>query len=94
MEKYATQSKNGIKTKVDVNVKNQSIGALVKVILCGTLVHLIVNVIKHVKLMHIQILKFAHVKIRLFDKLLLTCEDDILNTTETSIVEKKVTFKK
>ena len=43
-------SKNGIMLNVDVSVKNQMIGVLVKKVICGFLAREIVNGIKHVKL--------------------------------------------
>ena len=43
-------NKNGIMMNVDVSVKNQMIGVLVKKVICGFLAREIVNGIKHVKL--------------------------------------------
>ena len=43
-------NKNGIMMNVDVSVKNQMIGVLVKKVICGFLAPEIVNGIKHVKL--------------------------------------------
>ena len=43
---YVIQSKNGV-------MMNEMIAALVKKIICGILVHVIVSVIKHVKLTNI-----------------------------------------
>ena len=45
-----TKSKSGIMINTDVNVKNQLLGGLTKIIICRFLVHVIVSVIKHVKL--------------------------------------------
>ena len=53
MKVYVIQSKNGIKINVGVSVNNQMIGVLVKVIICGIPARVIVNVIRHVKLMNI-----------------------------------------
>ena len=44
---------------IDVNVKNWLIGVLVKMI-CRILVHVIMNVIKHEKLVNILILNLFH----------------------------------
>ena len=45
------------------------IEVLVKMIICGILARLIVNVIQHVKLVNIEILKIVHVfHERLYDK--------------------------
>ena len=62
MKPYAIQSENGIMMNVDVSVKNQMIGVLVKMIVCGNVASVIANAIKHVKPMNTQILKFAFVK--------------------------------
>ena len=66
------------------------VGVLVEMIICGILACVIVNVIRHIKLMNIYILKKVCIK-RLFGKLVLECEDEILNTTESSLDDKKVT---
>ena len=50
---YVTQSKNGIIMNVGVSVKNWMIGVIVKMIICRILALVIVNAIKHVKLMNI-----------------------------------------
>ena len=50
---YVTQSKDGFMMNVGVSVNNYMIGVLVKIIICGIIVYVIVNVIKHVKLMNI-----------------------------------------
>ena len=47
-----TQNKTRILVNADGSVKNWMIGVLVKMIVCGILVHVIVNVIRHVKLMN------------------------------------------
>ena len=49
---YEIQIKSGIIRNVSVNVKNQMIGVLVKMVVYGNLLHVIVSVIKHVKLMN------------------------------------------
>ena len=61
------------------------IGVLLKMIICGILVCVIVNIDE-----------YWHIKNRscekiLFGKLVLACENEILNTTETSLDDKKVT---
>ena len=53
MKVYVIQSKNGIKINVGGSVNNQMIGVLVKVIIYGIPARVIVNVIRHVKLMNI-----------------------------------------
>ena len=50
---YAIQSKNRIIINVDMNAKNQLIGVLVKEFILGILVHVMVVVIKCVKLVTI-----------------------------------------
>ena len=85
-EVYVIESKNGIKMKVGVFVKNQMIGLLGKMIISGFLVHLIASVIRHLKLTNIQILKIVHVKNVYF---VLEFEDEIVNTAETSLMIKK-----
>ena len=47
------QSKNRIMINVGVSVKNYMIGGLVKKIIRGFLLHVLVSVIMHVKLMNI-----------------------------------------
>ena len=47
---YVIQSKNGIMMNVDLSAKNKMIEFLVKMIICGILVHVIVSVIRHLKL--------------------------------------------
>ena len=69
---------------VGVSVKNQMIGVLAKIIICGILVHVIASV---VKLMNIQIVK------HIIDKLVLECEDEMLNTTGTPRDDKEKTCK-
>ena len=56
---------------------------LAKMIIWGTLAHMIMSVIKHVNLMNIYILKIVLCKKRLIGKLVLECENKILNKTET-----------
>ena len=46
-----------------VSVKNQVTGILAKMTVCEILVHVIVSVIRHVKLTNIQILKIFPAKI-------------------------------
>ena len=75
-----TKSNSGIMINTDVNVKNQLLGGLVKMIICRFLVHVIVSVIKYVKLVFLDN-KNCFCKTCLFDKLVLACGDEILNTT-------------
>ena len=53
MKVYAIQSKNEIMINVGVSVKNQIVGVLVRMIICGIRVKVIVNLRKHVKLTNI-----------------------------------------
>ena len=53
MKAYVIQTKNEIITNVCVSAKNKIIGILVKMIIRGILAHVIVNVIKHAKLMNV-----------------------------------------
>ena len=55
-------SKHGTTMNATVSVKNQMIWVFVKSVACGILARVIVNVIKHVKLINIQMLKIVHVK--------------------------------
>ena len=66
---------------VGVIVNTQKIGVLVKMIICGILVHVIANPTKYVKVMNIQILKIVYAR-NIFGKLVLECDSVILNTTE------------
>ena len=69
------------------------IGAPVKNVTCGILVHVIVSVIY--KVSEYLDTKNCSCKNRLFGKLVLACEDEVRNTTEVkSIVDKKVLYKK
>ena len=81
---------------VNVNVKKQLIRVLVKQVTCGILVHVIVNVIKLVKLVSNLIdIKNCACKDCVIVKLILTCDDEILDRTKnTSSVDKKVTYEK
>ena len=63
---YALQSKYGIVKSVAVKVKNWLTEIFVKMIIYETLLLVIVNVIKHVKLVSILILKIRSVKSILF----------------------------
>ena len=63
MKVYVIQRKNEIIMNKGVSVKNQVIGILAKMTVCGILVHVIVSVIRHVKLTNIQILKIFPAKI-------------------------------
>ena len=54
------QGKNGIMINVVVVVKNQMIGVLVKMNICGILECVIVDVIRRAKLINISILKSVH----------------------------------
>ena len=56
-----------------------------KVAICGALVPVIVSVVSTVKLTNIQILKFAHAT---------NAMRKILNRTDTSLNDKKATYKK
>ena len=47
------RSKNGVMMNVSVSVKNQMIGVLAKMIIYEILAHVVVRVIKHVKLTNI-----------------------------------------
>ena len=68
-ESYVIESNKVIMMNVGISVKNQMIEVLVKMIICGILARLIVNVIQHVKLVNIEILKIVHVfHERLYDK--------------------------
>ena len=62
MKIYLIQSKNGIMINVNVNVRNQLIGVLVKETTCEILAHVIVNVIKREELVSILILIVLHAK--------------------------------
>ena len=73
-----------------MNLKNKMIETLVKMIICGILAGVILNIIKHVKLMNIYILKNISCEKHLIGKLVLKCEDEILNTTETLIIDEEV----
>ena len=53
MKEYLIQSKNGIIMNVGVSIQNYMIRVFAKMILCGILARVIVNEIKHVKLMHV-----------------------------------------
>ena len=77
------QRKNGNIMNVGVSVK--IIEVLAKMIICGILARVIVNVIKHVKLMN----KNCSCEKCLIGKLILECEDEILNTTEALLNDKK-----
>ena len=76
-----------------VSLKSQLIGVFVNTIICGILVRVIVNVLRHVKLTYTQILKIVHGK-NVFGKFILPCEGEILKTTETSVNDKEVTCEK
>ena len=93
MKVYVNQSKNEIMMNVVVIVKNQMIGVLAKMIICGTLVRVLVNVMMHIKLTNIYILKLLCEKC-LFGKLILAYANKILNTVETTLVDKKETCEK
>ena len=93
MKTYITQSKNGIMMSVWLSVKNQTIGALVKVIISGILAHVIVSVIGHANKTYLDTKNWSCEK-HLFVKLVSPCEGKILNTTETSSDNKKVTSAK
>ena len=67
------------------------IGILAKVIICEILVHVILSVLSNVKLTNMN---NCSCEKRLIGKLVLECEDEILNTTETSLDDKKETYKK
>ena len=69
------------------------IGVLAKMIICGTLVRVLVNVMMHIKLTNIYILKLLCEKC-LFGKLILAYANKILNTVETTLVDKKETCEK
>ena len=78
------------------------IGILVKMVICGILVHVIVSETRHVKLEYLYIENCSCEK-HLFDKLVLVCEGEMSNITEatvkdlsctTSFVDKKVTYEK
>ena len=62
MKVYVIQSKNGIMLTASISVKNYMIGVLAKMVISGILAHVIVNVIKYVKLTNIEILEIALVK--------------------------------
>ena len=68
-----------------------AIGVVAKMNICGILVRVIVNVIRHVKLIRIK--KCAYKKC-LFGKFILPLEDQIVNTTEDSLDDKKITYEK
>ena len=53
MKVYVIQSKNRVMMSVGVSVKKKMIGVFVKMILCGMLARVIVNVIRYVKMINI-----------------------------------------
>ena len=83
------QGKNVFMVYVAVSVKNQMIGVFVKMIVCGILKRVIVNVIRHVQLMNSYILKIAYGKKLHWN---ITTEDQISNVTKTSFNDKTLTF--
>ena len=93
MKTYITQSKSGIMMNVWLSVKNQTIGALVKLIICGILARVIASVIEHANETYVDT-KNCSCEKHLFVKLVSPCEGEILNTTETSSDDKKVTSAK
>ena len=80
---YVIQRKSGIIVGVGMSVKNQIIGVIAKMIMCGILVQVILNAIKH-KIDGCLDIKKCFCKKRLFGKLVLACQDEILNTTENA----------
>ena len=62
MKVYVIQSKNGTIMNVGVSVKNYKIWVLSKRVICGTIVPVIVSVIKHVKLMNVWVLTIVLAK--------------------------------
>ena len=92
MKVYVIQNKNGIMMNVVASLENYMIGVLVKMIVCGILVHVTVKVIRHVKgIDKLLDIKSCPCEKRLFGKLALAYEDEMLNTTETSLVNEKLT---
>ena len=65
------------------------IGVFVKMIVCGILKRVIVNVIRHVQLMNSYILKIAYGKKLHWN---ITTEDQKSNVTKTSFNDKTLTF--
>ena len=59
---YIIQGKHGTMISIDVNVKNQLIGAFVENVTCGIQVGVIVRVLKGVYLVSNEILIFVHGK--------------------------------
>ena len=53
LKKRVMQSKSGIIINVGESVKTSKVWILLKRVICGILVHVIVSVIRHVKLMNI-----------------------------------------
>ena len=78
MKVYVIESKNGIMMSVGVSVKNQMIVGLVKMIICGILVHLI----KINKYLDIKNCSYE----KLLGKLVLAYEGDILSKTASLLV--------
>ena len=70
------------------------IRVLVKRIICGILVHVILSVIKHVKIGEYLDVKGSSCEKWLIGKLVLQYEIGILNATETSLDDKTVTYRK
>ena len=70
---------------MNVGVSVKIIEVLAKMIICGILARVIVNVIKHVKLMN----KNCCCEKCLIGKLVLESEDEILNATEALLNDKK-----
>ena len=68
------QKWNHYKCWVSVKVNNSMLGVLI-MITYQVLVHVIVSVIRHVKLSNISALKIGHAK-NVFGKLVLACEDE------------------
>ena len=62
MKVYIIQSKNGIIMNVGVSVKNSMIGILAKKFICRIPLHVILCVIRHVKLSNIYTLKIDQAK--------------------------------
>ena len=82
MKIYVIQSKSGIMMNVSVSEKNQINGVPVKKATYGILAHVMVSMIKYVKLVSIQILKVKHAKKHFFSKLILVFQDETLNTRD------------
>ena len=70
------------------------IRVLVKRIICGILVHVILSIIKHVKIGEYLDVKGSSCEKWLIRKLVLQYENEILNATETSLDDKTVTYAK